>query len=73
MVGGSIGKILLLSFEDDEDEMINSVLSAWRLLSFASSVLIIYVLVRVVSFLLDKKEAGDMMALLTKYQESNLK
>ena len=28
MVGGSIGKILLLSFEDDEDEMINSVLSA---------------------------------------------
>lgn len=27
MVGGSIGKILL-SFEDDEDEMINSVLSA---------------------------------------------
>lgn len=28
MVGGSIGKILLLSFKDDEDEMINSVLSA---------------------------------------------
>ena len=28
MVGGSIEKILLLSFEDDEDEMINSVLSA---------------------------------------------
>lgn len=28
MVGGSMGKILLLSFEDDEDEMINSVLSA---------------------------------------------
>ena len=26
--GGSIGKILLLSFGDDEDEMINSVLSA---------------------------------------------
>lgn len=43
------------------------------IVSFASSVLIIYVLVRVVSFLLDKKEAGDMMALLTKYQESNLK
>lgn len=28
MEGGSIGKIILLSFEDDEDEMINSVLSA---------------------------------------------
>lgn len=28
MGGGSIGKILLLSFCDDEDEMINSVLSA---------------------------------------------